>query len=63
MLTPEKPRGDEFLAALRELQPEISVVVAYGHILRDQSFTNSAERPLAFRAWQSGPYRRGLIAG
>ena len=34
VLTPEKPRGDEFLAALRALQPEISVVVAYGHILR-----------------------------
>lgn len=31
---PERPRGDEFIAQLRELQPEISVVVAYGHILR-----------------------------
>jgi methionyl-tRNA formyltransferase len=34
VLSPEKPRGDEFLSALRALQPEISVVVAYGHILR-----------------------------
>jgi methionyl-tRNA formyltransferase len=34
VLTPEKPRGEQFLAALRALQPEISVVVAYGHILR-----------------------------
>jgi len=30
---PEKPRGDAFLADLRELAPDISVVVAYGHIL------------------------------
>jgi len=34
VLTPERPVGDEFLAALRALNPEISVVVAYGHILR-----------------------------
>jgi methionyl-tRNA formyltransferase len=30
---PEKPRGDAFLAGLRDLAPDISVVVAYGHIL------------------------------
>jgi methionyl-tRNA formyltransferase len=30
---PEKPRGAEFLRQLRELAPDISVVVAYGHIL------------------------------
>jgi methionyl-tRNA formyltransferase len=34
VLTPEKPRGEEFLRSLRALQPELSVVVAYGHILR-----------------------------
>jgi methionyl-tRNA formyltransferase len=33
VLQPERPRGDEFLAQLRALAPEISVVVAYGHIL------------------------------
>lgn len=33
VLQPERPRGDAFLAQLRELQPDISVVVAYGHIL------------------------------
>ncbi|HSQ32057.1 MAG TPA: methionyl-tRNA formyltransferase [Gemmatimonadaceae bacterium] len=33
VLQPEKPRGDEFLAELRALEPDISVVVAYGHIL------------------------------
>lgn len=34
VLTPERPVGEEFEAALRELDPELSVVVAYGHILR-----------------------------
>jgi methionyl-tRNA formyltransferase len=33
VLQPERPRGDEFASQLRELNPEISVVVAYGHIL------------------------------
>jgi methionyl-tRNA formyltransferase len=34
VLQPETPRGAEFVAALRGLAPEISVVAAYGHILR-----------------------------
>jgi methionyl-tRNA formyltransferase len=34
VLQPERPRGEEFIAALAELRPDISVVVAYGHILR-----------------------------
>jgi methionyl-tRNA formyltransferase len=33
VLQPERPRGDEFLAELRALEPDVSVVVAYGHIL------------------------------
>ncbi len=33
VLQPEKPRGDEFLDAMRALSPDISVVVAYGRIL------------------------------
>ncbi len=33
VLQPERPRGDEFLNAARALQPDVSVVVAYGHIL------------------------------
>jgi len=33
VLTPEKPRGTEFLETIRALEPEVSVVVAYGHIL------------------------------
>ncbi|HUF66602.1 MAG TPA: methionyl-tRNA formyltransferase [Gemmatimonadaceae bacterium] len=34
VLQPERPRGGAFMAQLRELEPEISVVVAYGHILK-----------------------------
>lgn len=33
VLQPERPRGDAFLAQMRELEPEISVVVAYGNLL------------------------------
>lgn len=33
VLQPEKPRGTEFLDSLRALEPDISIVVAYGHIL------------------------------
>jgi methionyl-tRNA formyltransferase len=33
VLQPGKPRGEEFMAQLRALEPDISVVVAYGHIL------------------------------
>src|SRR5690349_5695241 len=33
VLQPERPRGDEFLAEVARLAPDLSVVVAYGHIL------------------------------
>lgn len=33
VLQPERPRGEDFLEQLRELEPDLSVVVAYGHIL------------------------------
>ena len=33
VLQPERPRGAEFVTAIGALQPDISVVVAYGHIL------------------------------
>ncbi len=33
VLTPDRPRGEDFLASLRALAPDLSVVVAYGHIL------------------------------
>ncbi len=33
LLQPQKPRGEEFLRTLRRLEPDVSVVVSYGHIL------------------------------
>lgn len=36
VLEPERPRGEEFVARIRGLDPEISVVVAYGHILKPE---------------------------
>ncbi len=36
VLQPERPWGDSFLEAIRGLEPEISVVVAYGHILKPE---------------------------
>ena len=33
VLTPEKPKGEGFLRQIREMEPDLSVVVAYGHIL------------------------------
>lgn len=33
VLQPDRPRGSEFVAVLRALAPDLSVVVAYGHIL------------------------------
>lgn len=34
VLQPERARGDDFLAAIRALEPDLSVVVAFGQILR-----------------------------
>jgi methionyl-tRNA formyltransferase len=36
VMAPDKPRGDAFLRELTELAPDISVVVAYGHILKPE---------------------------
>lgn len=33
VLQPDKPRDPDFLAAIAELAPDVSIVVAYGHIL------------------------------
>jgi methionyl-tRNA formyltransferase len=36
VLQPERARGDEFMQQLRDLEPELSVVVAYGQILKNE---------------------------
>lgn len=35
-LQPERARGEDFLTRIRALRPEISVVIAYGQILKDE---------------------------
>ena len=41
VLQPARPVGDLFLAALRRLEPDLGVVVAYGHILRREVLDQS----------------------
>jgi methionyl-tRNA formyltransferase len=36
LLDPERPKGPEFLARIRALEPDLSIVVAYGHILTNE---------------------------
>jgi len=36
VLQPERPRSEEFVAEIREMEPDLSVVAAYGHILADE---------------------------
>jgi len=36
IFTPERPRGEEFVSTLRAFEPDVSVVLAYGHILRPE---------------------------
>jgi len=39
VLQPARPLGDVFLAGLKRLEPDLGVVVAYGHILRAEVLT------------------------
>src|ERR671935_1487928 len=39
VLQPERPRGEQFLDELRALEPGVSVVAAYGHLLDDAVIT------------------------
>jgi methionyl-tRNA formyltransferase len=36
VLQPEKPWGEEFMAGFRALEPDVTVVAAYGHILKPE---------------------------
>ena len=36
VLQPERPTGDAFYRSIRELEPDVGVVVAYGHILKPE---------------------------
>ena len=70
VLQPEKPRGDPaFLAAVREIKPDISIVVAYGNLLSKELIDLPARGTLnihasllpAFRG--AAPIQAAILAG
>jgi methionyl-tRNA formyltransferase len=68
-LQPETPRGEEFMGALRALEPDVSVVVAYGHILKQEVIdlpamgTFNVHASLLPRWRGAGPIQAALLAG
>jgi methionyl-tRNA formyltransferase len=66
---PEKPRGEDFIASLRALEPDVSVVVAYGHILTREVIdlppmgTFNVHASLLPRWRGAGPIQAALLAG
>lgn len=69
VLQPERPRGEEFLQRLRALQPDLSVVVAYGHILVQEVLdlprlgTWNIHASLLPRWRGAGPIQAAILAG
>jgi methionyl-tRNA formyltransferase len=69
VLQPDRPRGDEFLSTLRNLHPDISVVVAYGHILRPEVLSVPPQGSINLHAsllpaWRgAAPIQRAVAAG
>jgi methionyl-tRNA formyltransferase len=69
VLQPERPRGEAFLAELRALEPEISVVVAYGQILGEDVIglppngTVNIHASLLPRWRGAAPIQAALLAG
>jgi methionyl-tRNA formyltransferase len=70
VLQPEKPRGDEkFFTAVRDIAPDISVVVAYGNLLSQELIDLPARGTLnihasllpAFRG--AAPIQAAILAG
>jgi methionyl-tRNA formyltransferase len=66
---PEKPRGEEFIAQIAALEPDISVVVAYGHILSQQIIdlprlgTINIHASLLPRLRGAGPIQASILHG
>ena len=69
VLQPERPRGEEFLAAIRALEPDVSVVVAYGHILTREVIDVASMGTLNIHAsllprWRgASPIQAAILAG
>src|SRR5436190_16833746 len=69
VLQPVRPVGDLFLASLRRLEPELGVVVAYGHVLRREVLTLPAHGMINVHAsllprWRgASPVQHAILAG
>ena len=69
VLQPERPRGEPFLSALRDLAPDLSVVVAYGHILPKEVVDLPTQGTLNIHAsllprWRgAAPIQAAILAG
>jgi methionyl-tRNA formyltransferase len=69
VLQPERPVGDVFLASLRRLDPDMGVVVAYGHILRRELLTLpprgmiNVHASLLPRLRGAAPIQHAILAG
>ena len=69
IIQPDAPRGEQFLSAITSLDPQISAVVAYGHILRPEvleiprlgSINLHASLLPAYRG--AAPIQRAVAAG
>lgn len=69
VLQPYRPRGEEFLAAIRALEPDLSVVVAYGHLLKQEVIDLPARGTVNIHAsllprWRgAAPIQAAMLAG
>ncbi|MFM8910998.1 MAG: methionyl-tRNA formyltransferase [Gemmatimonadota bacterium] len=69
VLQPERPRGEEFLATLRGFEPELNVVVAYGHLLKQEVIdlptrgTQNIHASLLPRWRGAAPIQAAILAG
>jgi methionyl-tRNA formyltransferase len=69
VLQPERPRGEAFMGALRELSPDMSVVVAYGHLLPEDAINLPRLGTLNIHAsllprWRgASPIQSAILAG
>jgi methionyl-tRNA formyltransferase len=69
VLQPDRPLGDVFLAGLRRLEPELGIVVAYGHILRPAVLSLPTQGMINVHAsllprWRgAAPIQHAILAG
>jgi methionyl-tRNA formyltransferase len=69
ILQPERPIGEPFVAALREAEAELGVVVAYGHILRPEVLAIPARGMVNIHAsllprWRgAAPVQAAILSG